>query len=629
MQVRVLAAAIASLVVGSAVAQDAIIAKQLAGPPEEMAAMRAVEPIEAAIHSKSALIPITLERDKTGAMRWRGALPNDADTLKFLVLGDALSVRVAAPGETEFQSARALAQVAQETRFGIENANVPADLYEFDNAARGEWQLEVRSDSGASEAFVLIEGNSEVQLLSYQTERKQQLGDTITFAAGLTGDPANGAAVGMDAGTITRAMMKITAPSGAVSERDMASGRGMAQGAFVADELGSYQVQVRVEGVDRSGRALQRTAEHVLPIVADVIDVAADQGTIVSREGRLAVRVPVQSQAARGAHFRAFGEVWGVDVNGAEIPVAWVGGMVTAQNGAIEFGLDPRWIDRAGAKPPYALKNLRIEDPNVYASLDERAELALVGGLAASSGKRGGEITDDMRMGPRPAAQTRAKGVGTRLLLVHGYCSGGVWPTGNFSNASTFLDANQNRTHDQFARRIQTFGDTWNSFGIVAHSQGGAAALHLYTYYWSGLDRATGSRLIQSVGTPYQGTNLAGVLAALGGIFGVGCGTNNDLTYFGASAWLAGIPTSARAKVNYYTTSFRSTNWWTNDFCNFASDLVLSDPEDGTTEVAKGQLSGGVNRGNTAGQCHTQGMRDPAQFLDASRNSVMNSNAAR
>ena len=134
---------------------------------------------------------------------------------------------------------------------------------------------------------------------------------------------------------------------------------------------------------------------------------------------------------------------------------------------------------------------------------------------------------------------------------------------------------------------------------------------------------------MQSVGTPYQGTNLAGVLSALGGIFGVGCGSNSNLTYSGAASWLAGIPSWARGQVHYYSTGFRSTNWWTNDFCNFASDLVLSDPEDGTVERSSAQLPGAVNQGHVSGQCHTAGMRDPAQYLDASRNSVMNANAAR
>ncbi|MFZ1723155.1 MAG: conditioned medium factor, partial [Dokdonella sp.] len=69
--------------------------------------------------------------------------------------------------------------------------------------------------------------------------------------------------------------------------------------------------------------------------------------------------------------------------------------------------------------------------------------------------------------------------------------------------------------------------------------------------------------------------------------------------------------------------------WYTNDYCQFATDLVLSDPEDGTTEQVNGQLSGGINRGHVTGQCHTSGMRDPAQYLNTTRNSTMNSNAAR
>ena len=115
-------------------------------------------------------------------------------------------------------------------------------------------------------------------------------------------------------------------------------------------------------------------------------------------------------------------------------------------------------------------------------------------------------------------------------MLVHGYCSdGNPFPTSQFTGEIVFNDPNQNRTHDQFANLIRNFGASYPSFGIVAHSQGGAASLHLYTYYWSGLDYATGgSRLIQSVGTPYQGTALAGNLACLDNIFGAGCGYNYE-----------------------------------------------------------------------------------------------------
>jgi hypothetical protein len=220
-------------------------------------------------------------------------------------------------------------------------------------------------------------------------------------------------------------------------------------------------------------------------------------------------------------------------------------------------------------------------------------------------------------------------GVGSRLLLVHGYCSELVWPASNFTNASSFYDPDANRTNDQFAQLILKFGSPWHDYGIVAHSQGGLASLHLYTYYWSGLDYVTsGSRLIQSVGSPYQGTNIAGILATIGSWFGVGCGSNADLTYSGAAAWLAGIPTAERAKVNYYTTSFTVYAWEWN-YCNFETEFVLEDPNDGVTERAYDQLPGGVNRGHTYGECHTTDMRDPAQYLDSSRDATMNADAAR
>jgi hypothetical protein len=134
--------------------------------------------------------------------------------------------------------------------------------------------------------------------------------------------------------------------------------------------------------------------------------------------------------------------------------------------------------------------------------------------------------------------------------------------------------------------------------------------------------------LIQSVGTPYQGTALAGNLAVLGQIFGAGCGKNTDLTYSGAANWLATIPSWARSEVDYYTTSFKD-RWWAYDYCHLATDLLLDDPEDGTTEKWSGQLAGAANMGHKTGWCHTTGMRDPAQTRDSSRNSSMSNRAAR
>ncbi len=624
-----------------------IVAKQLAGAPSEFAAMQPANPADAAIHSKSALLPIEMGVDKAGGMTAEVKLPVETDSVRFLVFsGDELgwNASLRSPSGRTEKAARSLASDNKLMEFGTENAKVPTEYYALDGIESGEWTVKLSAAQGASpRGFVLVEGQSDTQLVSYQTHTKQLVGERIGFVASLYGETENGEVLyAKAAGRVGSASLRVTTPSGEVQNLPMfddgqhsdgAAGDGIWGGDFLADKAGQYLAQVTVRGSNREGRPVVRSAEHPLPIVERSLSLAGTKAaaTTIAEGNRLSLNVPVAAEKS-GQHYRGYAEVWGTDEFGSAIPVAWVSGMVTPDKGNVSFGLDTRWIALSGAQAPFELRNLRLEDPNYFVTLAGAERLPLSTPALRVKAKPSEIVVDEaMTMGVRPAdlARSSDKGVGSRLLLVHGYCSGGVWPAAQFTNASTFLDANQNRTHDQFARLIQSYGATWNSFGVVAHSQGGAASLHLYTYYWSGLDNAVGSRLIQSVGTPYQGTNLAGILATLGSWFGVGCSTNNNLTYSGASSWLAGIPTSSRAKVNYYTTSFKLTNWYTNDYCQFATDLVLSDPEDGTTEQAYGQLPGAVNRGHVTGQCHTSGMRDPAQTQNSSRNATMNTNAAR
>lgn len=619
---------------------DGIVAKQLAGAPSEFAAMQPADPADAAIHSKAALLPVEMATEKSGGLAAELRLPVETDSVRFLVFsGDELgwNANLRSPSGRVEKAARSLASDNRLMAFGTGNAQVPTEYYALEGVEAGEWTVKLSAAEGASpRGYVLLEGQSDVQLVSYQTHTKQLVGERIGFVASLYGEEGEGTVKSARAGS---AALRVTGPDGAVlnlpmfddgAHADGAAGDGIFGGDFLADKAGQYLAQVTVRGSNAAGRPVIRSAEHPLPILERSLAISGTKAAAASVEqGRLMLNVPVAAEKA-GRHYRGYAEVWGTDAEGNEVPVAWVGGMVTPDKGNVGFGLDERWIALAGARAPFELRKLRLEDPDSFVTLATAERLPMTAPALRIKAKPADIVVDEsMTMGMRPQGLKADKGTGSRLLLVHGYCSGGVWPTSHFTNASTFLDANQNRTHDQFARLIQSYGATWNSFGVVAHSQGGAASLHLYTYYWSGLDNATGSRLIQSVGTPYQGTNLAGILAALGSWFGVGCSTNNDLTYSGAASWLAGIPTWARGKVNYHTTSFKLTNWYTNDYCQFATDLVLSDPEDGTTEQAKGQLSGAVNRGHVTGQCHTSGMRDPAQTQNASRNSTMNTYAAR
>lgn len=621
-----------------------MLAKQLAGAPAEFTAMRAADPAEGAIYSHSALVPLDMLATKSGRSG-RMQLPVENGQLRFALLAPSnVSIEVALTGPRGEKMRGAQASVnGVASSFGMDEAKVPARVYQFDNLPKGMWSVELSTKSrAATPGFLLIEGDSRTELASYATHTRQLVGETFGLTAQLTGvDQGEKAVLGAGAGRIDRAQMKVTTPDGRSEtfamfddgrHGDGAAGDGLFGAGFQVKMAGDYVAQVTVEGVDQAGNRVLRSAEHLIPFVERSISIEgrrASTSHAKSGTNRLDIEVPVSARKALD-HYRGYAEVWGTDASGNTVPVAWVGGMVEAKNGRVSFGFDERWVVKASAQAPFELRNLRIEDPDHFVTVASAERMDLTMPRLRTQTKAANIVVDEeMTMGPRPAEGVQAKGVGKRLLLVHGYCSGGVWPASQFATSSSFLDNKQNRTHDKFAQLIKSFGNTWNSYGIVAHSQGGAASLHLYTYYWSGLDNATGARLIQSVGTPYQGTNLAGILAAVGNPFGVGCGKNTDLTYSGAAAWLKGIPTSNRAKVNYYTTSFKFTNWYTNDYCNFATDLVLSDPEDGTTEQAYGQLPGAVNRGHTVGQCHTAGMRDPAQYLDSSRNATMSANAAR
>lgn len=613
--------------------------------------MRAPDPAESAILSKSALLPVELAPAGQSA-RWQGSLPVENGHLRFMVLsGDqAWDAAVAAP---QLAGARATAVAtplhAQRTLLGTAEHGTSGMRYAVESARNGAWSLTLQSSSPvAQRGYVLMEGDARTQLASYLRTRQQQVGQSLTLNALLSGNDARGATLlTAQAGTIDQASLRVIDPQGGVRSLPMAddgkhgdgaAGDGVYGGTFQPTSEGTWIAQVNVHGHDQAGQPFVRTSEHVVPVVDTSLRLLGNALGARAAEGtRLTIALPVAARGNAPSHYRVFGQVWGTDAKGKDVPVAWIGGMLTPQQGQLPLSLDERWIARAGARAPFTLRSLRIEDPDHYIPLVQAGALPLqVPALRrASVAHASTAIDESMRMGPRPTALASAmatvqpQAAGSQLVLVHGYCSNGVWPQAQFTNASTFLDAKQNRSNDQFAQRLAQFASQWSSFSTVAHSQGGMAALHLYTYYWSGLDNATGGRVMQSVGTPYQGTNLSGVLAAVGSWFGVGCGTNSDMTYDGAKAWLAGIPADARAKVNYYPTSFAKTNWYTNDYCNAASDLVLNDPEDGTVEQVNAQLPGGVNRGHTTGQCHTTGMRDPAQYLDANRNAVMNANAAR
>lgn len=621
------------LVACAATAADRPATKALSGPASDFQSgfLKTVDMSETAIRSKSALLPIELEELANDVYAWKADIAIDSgDVVSMMVFtgsDESWEISMRAPNARRFEKIDSFYSEYKRSSYGIAKNKHDGDHFTFENIAPGNWSVRVIAKKPRNErGFLLLGGESNMRLISHRIER-----DT------LVGNPINFLAYGLDAETeaevegLRQVSMRITNPYGETMVLPMDNHNGRFANGFVPNEVGKYQVQVIARGQINEDIPFLRTSEHSFEVVAPDM-ILADQ-VAFGREidaTRMNISLPIETFPTTKDHHRVFAEVWGKDAAGNDMPVNWIGGMVYHNTAELSLSLDARWIAISGAQAPFELRNIRIEDPDNFVAITRADKMALNYDRmpVAASAKRV-TISEDMLMGPRPE-QRVSKGSGSRLLLVHGYCSGNAWgsETDHFTGESVFLDLNKNRSHDQFAQLIRNFGNTWNSYGIVAHSQGGAASLHLYTYYWSGLDNASGGRLIQSVGTPYQGTALAGNLAAIGDVFGAGCGTNNDLTYSGASSWLSGIPSWARSGVTYYTTSF-ATAWWRYDYCHLATDLFLSDPEDGTTEKSKGQLSGANNGGHKTGWCHTTSMRDPGQTTDGGRNNTMNSNAAR
>lgn len=636
----------------SSMAALAIDFKHVAVAPENIDQQRIQAPDTKGIFSHSTMVPVTAADIKGNTIEKKVFLDGPMNTPIILLSPDAgmWKMTVTNPvGKVVYNEVGGKSLAVNKIAVGPQSFD--GKQVRITEPMAGEWSVKLtRQGHAVSKAkkdimgYLAYKGDKSFQAYSFLDNNFTTQGNDVNAVARMVdstldrGDRSAMVAKEALVGAIDSATALITAPSGKRFtlqlnddglKGDKVAGDGVFGVKLPTAEVGIYTNQIQISGVNANGKAFTRTTTDLYPVAEQSFDFSGKSANLVVGKGTSgAIRVPVDAHSdAQTVHMSA--EVWGTNDKGQMVAASWIGGVVAPKSGAAELGFDTRWISRLGLKAPFALKSLRLQDTqsNVPLAAMDEMKLAATGKIATPKVADVKAISQDMQMGKAPASIS-TKGTGSKLLLVHGYCSGQAWKESHFSGADEFKDYNQNVSHDTFAKRVQSFGSQYNSYGIVAHSQGGAASLTLYSRYWSGLDNATGGRLIQSVGTPYQGTALAGNLAAIGDVFGAGCGLNTDLTYNGASNWLSTIPSWAKDDVNFYTTSF-DTAWWRYDYCHLATDLFLDDPEDGTTEKWSGQLSGGVNRGHTNGQCHTGGMRDPEQTKDTGRNSSMNGYAAR
>ncbi len=392
--------------------------------------------------------------------------------------------------------------------------------------------------------------------------------------------------------------------------------------------LGEVTATTHVVASDPLGQRFSRTGVQRFCIEPGSVEFTGQVNVQGITQDAWTIQLPATiSTSLPFVHFAA--EIWGTDAKGEAAPVCWMAKQCEVDPSKpttnLTLELDHRWLQGLHLRAPFELRHVRVQDPNNWSLLAKVDHLGLT--LPAihlpMESVSPGALTFRMaatlpssshRTDPaNPQSASPAFG----LMLVHGWCSGGgVWPPSQFNHPLlVHHDPSANRSHDEFAQMLASLGSGRHSFGVIGHSQGAQAAVQLRTYYVSGLDRAHDGRPIQSVAAPYQGTPLAGLGFFL-------CGSSADLSTSGSAAWLANIPSYVRNEVYYYTTSNSGSA------CNFATNIFLTNPEDGTVEQFRGQLPGAHNMGHVTGWCHTTGMSDPAGYQDSARNAVMDQEAA-
>lgn len=629
MAIRFLLPAFAVLWIASpAGAQSGLQGKQAAAPPAEILAghLHVPEPWQHPDRIQGNLLPF-----EQGPKGWFADVWVPAGEVLIVPLGIdrapqhwSLSVNGSAPQSVAALEAKGLVQIESLEATDGWTAIAPDRLrLRFERGVQLRL-FEPRAHAWTTERpHVLVQDAGPWQLVQHLSSNVRVAGEPIEVSASLRGGTGSVRVLQAEA-DFAWGSHSLAAPLTANSDNTWSV-------AFPAEAFGDVQVALRLVFVDSEGRRWQRASLQSFDVDAVVF---ASTGPVICRAdepGVTVLELPLVGFAPEADKAHLAAEVWAMDEQGAWQPAVWLARqlpLATDRAGqSFELELDHRWLDEAGLRAPWELRNVRLQDPdgwNVWWQQDVWPVLdAPMASPVAATGDRSSRPTgiffQNQSVAPAPALGTdRATQPKFGLMLIHGWCSGGgVWAPSQFDGPLLIHhDPNANRTYDEFAQLLGQLGANNESFGTIGHSQGGNAALHLSTYYVSGLDRAKGPRRMQSLASPYQGTPLASLGFFL-------CGTNNDMTPGSSASWLANIPMGQRSEVYYYTTSNAGSA------CQFLTNPFLTNPEDGTVEQSRGQLPGANNMGHVTGWCHTTSMSEPAGYTDTARNAVMNAQAAR
>lgn len=288
---------------------------------------------------------------------------------------------------------------------------------------------------------------------------------------------------------------------------------GLYEASFTPSVAGIYTSWVQWEGqvqVDGVTVPFMRTAFLLISVAEKSVRLTGNAYGVVSNQDNcsyLSLNIGLEKQtAAKKTSYRVYGELWMSFVNAkkGDLAIGWISGLsdlvVDSKLGhMVSLKLDLSVLLPA-IEVTFSLRNVRVEDLTAYIPVTTKEKISVemdsqtVADLEKRS--RGNETIESCveQLGKKKMNSSSAGTAGSRLILVHGFCvTENPFPRTDFTSLLSL------RSNDEFARLVCEFGEQFDSFGLVGHSQGGIASLHLYTYYHSGLDAAVSAEF-QSYG---------------------------------------------------------------------------------------------------------------------------------
>ena len=397
-------------------------------------------------------------------------------------------------------------------------------VLQFLHPKPGKWQLVLsikgRATAKPIKALAWIAfNNSKVCISAYTDSSDHVVGKDLDMNM-MVPDPERKAMDGRSVplpNMLRNATMTVTYPDGRKEVHVMYNEKtpGMMGGKFRPPMAGNYTVQLEVTGVDKeSGYEFARSLSSTLSVAAPSLNVT---GSVLSDlyhhpvtgNEIILIQVGVKWDPQSRDTYRGYAEVYAVGKGGVSVPVAWVGGLMqvkvtSSSSYMLQFELDSRWLVLANATFPLTLHNLTFEEIDGFIEvvkvkqfLKVSASSLLIAHWRPMMKPSEVDITYEMRNGYSPYRGKNNESDETvnaagAIVLVHGYCADRPpFPSAQFTNPVVFSDLRQNRDIDTFARLLRSFTANrgLQRFSIVAHSQGGMAAVHMLTFFNTPLDR--------------------------------------------------------------------------------------------------------------------------------------------